>query len=533
MTRDKGHEALRFALREFHGRNPLNRTLSWLVTGRPLLINSAVGVLGLAVRAGSALGAKRATSRALSAIFNLLYWQGVCDELGGRAVLHRSIAAATPVVPQTAPPLNRRCNTGGAPDGLMFERRVDLRVLDGLRGVAALYVVLFHATRFLWAFGGGFDPTVAGDVHPLANVWYGAMQYGQQAVLLFFVLSGFCIHYRQAREALVPEDRRQRFDLFDFARRRFRRLYPVLLVAIAATAALDFAGTLLNPGLYSGDPAMYDGALGRPVVKDLVDRSYAPGTLIGNLLLQSAIVVPAFGSNHALWSLAYEFWFYAAYPVFLVLSRLLGSWRTLTVAMLVSVLALSATRLTSLPLPPAAGAVASHWVTWVAGAVIAELYLRPMPGLIVRLFGLGGGAVLIALFVLRPGGTYTMASWQDLPYGLALGAVLAWAMLSPARSLIGRLLERSAPLLKPLGDISYSLYVLHLPWVLFVSALWLMLGGLLPRGGELMLLGVLTSLGLAAVCWYFVERHCVSSRQSAAATSSVRVATDRSARQPA
>jgi GT2 family glycosyltransferase len=93
MTRDKGHEALKFSLREFHGRNPLNKALSFLVTGRPLLVNPVVALLRLTVQAGTLVRARRATSRALSGIFNLLYWQGVCDELGGRRMLERSIAA--------------------------------------------------------------------------------------------------------------------------------------------------------------------------------------------------------------------------------------------------------------------------------------------------------------------------------------------------------------------------------------------------------------------------------------------------------
>jgi hypothetical protein len=94
MTRDKGHEALLLALAEYHGRHPFNRALSSLVTGRPVLVNAAVMLLSLAVRTFGALGAEAATSRALSAIFNLLYWEGVCDELGGRGALRRSLAPA-------------------------------------------------------------------------------------------------------------------------------------------------------------------------------------------------------------------------------------------------------------------------------------------------------------------------------------------------------------------------------------------------------------------------------------------------------
>ncbi len=93
MSREKGHEALGRALHEFRGRHPLNRVMSWAVTGRPRLVDAMVGVLGVGVRAGARVGARRTTSRALSGIFNILYWQGVCDELGGRDILWRSVAA--------------------------------------------------------------------------------------------------------------------------------------------------------------------------------------------------------------------------------------------------------------------------------------------------------------------------------------------------------------------------------------------------------------------------------------------------------
>jgi GT2 family glycosyltransferase len=93
MSREKGHEALGRALREFRGRHPLNRGMSRAVTGHPRLVDATVTLLGLGVRAGAKVGAQRTTSRALSGIFNLLYWQGVCDEIGGREILWRSVAA--------------------------------------------------------------------------------------------------------------------------------------------------------------------------------------------------------------------------------------------------------------------------------------------------------------------------------------------------------------------------------------------------------------------------------------------------------
>ena len=96
MSRQKGHEALVRALGEFRGRHPLNRALSRALTGRRWLIGSTVMLLTVVVHATSLTGANRTASRALSAIFNLLYWQGVCEELGGREILWRSVAAGAP-----------------------------------------------------------------------------------------------------------------------------------------------------------------------------------------------------------------------------------------------------------------------------------------------------------------------------------------------------------------------------------------------------------------------------------------------------
>src|SRR5207302_10791525 len=47
--------------------------------------------------------------------------------------------------------------------------------------------------------------------------------------------------------------------------------------------------------------------------------------------------VPAFGTNGPLWSLAFEFWFYALYPLLLLLSVRFGTRRTMGIVLAVSV----------------------------------------------------------------------------------------------------------------------------------------------------------------------------------------------------
>jgi hypothetical protein len=96
MGRDKGHEAFACAVHELHGRHPLNRLLVRLCVGRKPLTTGAVAMLSVAALVAPRLGVPRAARFALSAIFNLLYWQAVSDELGGRAPTWRAIAGAAP-----------------------------------------------------------------------------------------------------------------------------------------------------------------------------------------------------------------------------------------------------------------------------------------------------------------------------------------------------------------------------------------------------------------------------------------------------
>jgi len=92
MAREKGHESLDLAYREFHRRRQLNQALPKICVGRPALTASIVGSLRAAVAGADAMGARRPAAAALSALYNILYWQGVADEIGDRDAVWRSVA---------------------------------------------------------------------------------------------------------------------------------------------------------------------------------------------------------------------------------------------------------------------------------------------------------------------------------------------------------------------------------------------------------------------------------------------------------
>jgi glycosyltransferase involved in cell wall biosynthesis len=92
MDREKGHEALSCAAHEFHRRHVLTRLLARACVGHQRLVRSTIVTLRGVASAADAVGASGPARLALSAIFNLLYWQGVSDEFGGPEPVWRKVA---------------------------------------------------------------------------------------------------------------------------------------------------------------------------------------------------------------------------------------------------------------------------------------------------------------------------------------------------------------------------------------------------------------------------------------------------------
>ena len=124
----------------------------------------------------------------------------------------------------------------------------------------------------------------------------GAFPLGHEAVILFFVLSGYVISY----VADVKEN-----NLKDYTISRLARLYSVVIPALLLVPLLDAIGGALDAALYA----------------DQTLASYFPLRLLANLLfLQEAWTLSVrYLSDAPLWSLGYEFWYYLLFSVFVFL----------------------------------------------------------------------------------------------------------------------------------------------------------------------------------------------------------------------
>ncbi|BDI30086.1 hypothetical protein CCAX7_21370 [Capsulimonas corticalis] len=110
--------------------------------------------------------------------------------------------------------------------------RIRLEYLDGLRGLAALYVMLAHA----FTLGTVATGQVRSSFSPLFYFITRGLSYPHYAVAVFIVLSGFCLMLPVARS----KDRALSGGFLGFVKRRARRILPPYYVALAFVLCILF-----------------------------------------------------------------------------------------------------------------------------------------------------------------------------------------------------------------------------------------------------------------------------------------------------
>lgn len=172
--------------------------------------------------------------------------------------------------------------------------KIDFKILDGLRGIAAIYVVFNHARGNL--FIGGVKYAQLKNVaewNLYEKVYFSLLRLtslGREFVILFFILSGFSIAY-----SLSKSKSRKKFYL-----RRIIRIYPPYIFALAwAYFVFLFLQNFSTQVLPSGSKSVFSS-----LRSTLLNLFYVDN---GSLIIQ-------------FWSLKYEVIFYILIP-FLILRK--------------------------------------------------------------------------------------------------------------------------------------------------------------------------------------------------------------------
>lgn len=353
-----------------------------------------------------------------------------------------------------APTLTKRRAAKVGPTGHGLASAEGYRAdIDGLRALAVLVVVIFHA-----------------GVSPLRGGFVG--------VDIFFVISGYLISRQISSEMGAG-----RFSILAFYERRIRRIGPALLFVIAATLAV--APFVLFPVELV--------TAGKTAIASILS--------VANLyLLNSAGYFAADAGTQPLihmWSLGVEEQFYLFFPLLLVLvgsrTPVAARWTTLVLAIVSLVLCIVLTRYDRdfayyFPLTRA-------WEL-LAGASLVFITFPRVPTWLQNAAA-AGALLLIAA------SAYKFYPQMAFPGFYALAPVLAAMVLIAVGSQGGSVVTSglSAGPLVWIGQISYSLYLVHWPILVFYR----MVRGAPISAMEAWAL-VAASIAAAYFSWRFVER---------------------------
>lgn len=347
--------------------------------------------------------------------------------------------------------------------------------LDLARGLAAITVFASHLRVPLFR---GYPALPSEQQVWWVQLWYFVTGFGFEAVVVFFVLSGYLVAGFGAGRLKAGT-----FRPTDYFIDRFSRLYVVLIPALVLTVLFDALGDrFTTTGFWSA---------ANPVVLEKFQNSFiaadTPAIFLCNAVMLQSFACPVLGSNIPLWTLSFEFWFYICFGIF-ALSVLYPAGRWLGAIFLMSALALLGY-----------GFILMLTV-WLMG--LAAFLVRPRPRLAAPILSLG--CFLAVLVVSRFVGTgKPVAGVQDLVI-IALGLSFTWVLLS-FREKSPTWLARIQWPAANLAGYSYSLYIIHFPTMLLVIGLLDTLGwsgganGFDPSGAA----GVLTYFGVFAATLLF------------------------------
>jgi peptidoglycan/LPS O-acetylase OafA/YrhL len=300
--------------------------------------------------------------------------------------------------------------------------------LDGLRGVAALVVVIAHAFGALFVLS-----------HPGPVVALGAVARG--AVIFFFVLSGFVIG-GSIRASLE----RDRFSIVRFALNRATRIYPAFLLAVALAWMVALSrhhDVIRSVAPFVAEP-----------------MSIAPIALIRDLAFLFGSGTPMQNANAPVWSLRLEVVCYgvAGLLALAFTTRRLAA-RTACIALVLALAGLALYRLDSAILGFAA---------FGAGAFVSFV---PLPRLGTALPLASGIAVLLmlgtmlqALTLADPAETVRTLSFHAFQIAAVIAAALAVVVAGRETGRLAAFARRLAPL----APFSYTLFITHVPLIVLL-----------------------------------------------------------------
>ena len=326
--------------------------------------------------------------------------------------------------------------------------------IDGLRAIAVISVMLYHFS--VWPFTGGF---VGVDV--------------------FFVISGYLI-----TGGILKDDSHHHFSFSDFYTRRARRLFPALIATIGISYAVAF---------FTFSPFDFE-KMSASTVFALTGISNFYFWMSADYFDSASILKPLLHT----WSLSVELQFYLVWPLLLIVLARFGRMAVASGAVVVT-LAGFALSLYAISHDSTGAYYLTQYRFWefAAGGLV---FLFRRSAAFNRLVSVHGALFALGIaLVLYP--VFTYSTNTTFPGINALMPVIGSMLiiLSGDKAVAGHVLA-SRPA-SYIGEISYSLYLIHWPVVVFTQ--YILVKEFTGLAGLLL---VVASFALAIPMHRFIEK---------------------------
>jgi peptidoglycan/LPS O-acetylase OafA/YrhL len=291
-------------------------------------------------------------------------------------------------------------------------------------------------------------PFIARPPSAILKIMYAVTGFGHQAVIVFFVLSGYFIGTSVSEQIAA-----RRWSWRTYLINRLTRLHLVLIPALLLGALWDQFGMRLPQAA-----SFYFGGLYKYYPPSVALRSTVP-VFLGNLFFLQSVTAPVFGSNGPLWSLSYEFWYYILFPAVMLAAASWVDYRGRFVYLALAFLLLWFV----------GPQIAIYFLIWLLGTLIGRLRPAhwPISSSAVGLASLMASfPFLLALAWVRihPEISETRG---DLMIGICF-ALWIFALIQGRRADVA---PRYAKTSRTLAAFSYTLYLTHFPLLLLFRGL--------------------------------------------------------------
>ena len=305
------------------------------------------------------------------------------------------------------------------------ENAMQSLLMNLLRGVASLQVAAAHLRAEIYP--GLRELDEPGLAYTALAFFTG---FAHQAVMVFFLISGWLVGGSLLDKLGKPQALRS------YAIDRVTRLWTVLLPMLVM---------MLGIGLVIGTIAPEPAGLNAP-------DDFSAAAFVGNLLGLQTVVVPKFGGNYPLWSLANETWYYIQFPLLVLVFTGRGLLRPFAAA--------AALALTVAFLPYV---MTLYFGIWLLGAAFSRIRIDASFGSRMAVLAIALGVSVYYRLTGVNDDILPESFGQDLICTIPIVLLLA-AMHAP--------IDRDSALIRGLGKLgkhlseySFTLYVLHVPLI--------------------------------------------------------------------